>query len=261
MRDLSFPLYTVLGICGLFSFYMLYKSYQQVEPYEGEEAYTVVIVEPRASMQNALEFIIHNTLDNLASNWTVFVFPGKENTSAVQAFIDSLPPEKKLRVEVKDIGLTSLTIAEYNDLMMNTRLLDLIPTEVFLIVQTDSMICSPGKDLIHKFIQYDYSGAPWIHNEVGNGGFSLRRKSKMLEILNVCSKYYGGGMTHNEDGYFSGGCNNIKVNKPSVEEAQEFSVEQIYTGKQMFGIHKAWGYVSKDLDAVCPGYSTLRSFN
>jgi hypothetical protein len=240
---------------------VLYKNYKQIESYQGEEAYTVVIVEPRASMQKALEFIIHNTLDNLASNWTVFIFPGQENILAVQTFINSLPPEKKLRVEVKDIGLTSLTIAQYNELMMSTRLLDHIPTEVFLVVQTDSMICSPGKDLVYKFIQYDYSGAPWFHNEVGNGGFSLRRKSKMLEVLNSCSKYYGDGATHNEDGYFSRGCDNVQVSKASVEDAQEFSVEQVYRGKQMFGIHKAWAYVSTDLDAVCPGYATLRSLN
>jgi len=261
MKYSTLPLYSILGICGLASFYMLYKSYKQIEPYQGDEAYTIVLVEPRASMQNALEFVVQNSLDNLPSNWTLYIFPGKENIFAVQRFVSSLPPEKQSRVEVKDIGLTSMTIREYNELMMSTRLLDLIPTEKFLVVQTDSMICSPGKDLINKFTKYDYVGAPWPDDGVGNGGFSLRRKSKMLEILDNCSKYYVGDMLHNEDGYFSGACNNIEMNKPSAQDAQEFSVETVYTGKQMFAIHKPWAYISKDLDAVCPGYSTLKSFN
>jgi hypothetical protein len=240
---------------------MLYKAYQQVEPYEGGEAYSIVLVEPRASMQKALEFVAQNSLDNLPSNWTLYIFPGQENIFAVQRFVSSLPPEKQSRVEVKDIGLTSMTMRQYNELMMSTRLLDMIPTEVFLVIQTDSMICSPGKELINKFVKYDYVGAPWLDNRVGNGGFSLRRKSKMLEILDNCSKYYAGDMLHNEDGYFSGACNDITMNKPSAEDAQEFSVETVYTGKQMFALHKAWVYISTDLEEACPGYTTLRSFN
>lgn len=246
---------------------MLYISYKSIESYESQEAHTVVLIEPRVSMQGALEFVVQNTLDNLPSNWTIFIFPGEENKSSVQAFVNSLPPEAQSRIQVKDIGLSSMTMRQYNELMMSTRILDMIPTEVFLVVQTDSMICSPGKNLINKSLHYDYVGAPWHESHggegglVGNGGFSLRRKSKMLEILNSCSKYYAGDMLHNEDGFFSGGCNSIQLNKPSAEEAEEFSVETRYKGKQMFGIHKAWMYVSHDLESVCPGYNRLKSLN
>jgi hypothetical protein len=246
---------------------MLYISCKSIESYESQEACTVVLIEPRASMQGALEFVVQNILENLPSNWTIFIFPGEENKSSVQGFVNSLPPEAQSRIQVKDIVLSSMTMRQYNELMMSTRILDIIPTEVFLVVQTDSMICSPGKNLINKFLEYDYVGAPWNANAVGegglvgNGGFSLRRKSKMLEILNSCSKYYAGDMLHNEDGFFSGGCGPVQLHKPSAEEAEEFSVETRYTGKQMFGIHKAWMYISYDLESVCPGYNRLKSLN
>ena len=149
--------------------------------------------------------------------------------------------------------------------MISRRLLDKIPTEVFLIVQTDSMICSGGKNILDKFVKkkYDYVGAPWKDlNDLGNGGFSLRRKSMMLKILGKCSKKTPEGVDHNEDGFFSGGCEGARPKKPSPEEAEEFSVETIYSGKQPFGIHKAWHHMpSEDLEKKCLGYNTIRGLN
>ena len=151
--------------------------------------------------------------------------------------------------------------------MMSRRILDEIPTEIFLVVQTDSMICKSGKDIIKRFIEkkYDYVGAPWKGtNAVGNGGFSLRRKSMMLKILEKCSKKTKEGGDHNEDGFFSGGCEGTTPLKPSPEEAEIFSVETIYNGKPPFGIHKAWSHMpenSETLEKVCRGYTGLRDLN
>ena len=47
-----------------------------------------------------------------------------------------------------------------------------------------------NKDIINDFLEYDYVGAPWIITAytftkncsyIGNGGFSLRRKSKIAK--------------------------------------------------------------------------------
>lgn len=87
----------------------------------------------------------------------------------------------------------------------------------------------------------------------------MRRKSKMLEILGECPR-----MNNNEDTYFSSGCNDIQVSKPSAEEAQKFSVETIYEGKQMFGVHRTWVYQSQsldDLESKCPGFKNIRDLN
>jgi hypothetical protein len=54
-----------------------------------------------------------------------------------------------------------------------------------LIFQLDTLLSEQYKNNIYNFLDYDYVGAPWAFNhKVGNGGLSLRKKSKMLEILN-----------------------------------------------------------------------------
>ena len=96
-------------------------------------------------------------------------------------------------------------------------------------------------------MQYDYVGAPWKEiNTVGNGGLSLRRKSKMLEILDKCE--YKNNI--NEDIYFSFACDGVTLNKPEYETSKQFSVETIYNDKS-FGVHKPWLYNSpQDLDKI-----------
>jgi hypothetical protein len=208
----------------------------------------------------AVEFIINNVLDNLSESWKMIVFPGKDNIEDVKNSVKSLDSAKQSRVSIKDLDIKNMDIDAYNSLMMSRRILDEIPTEVFMVVQTDSLICRGNTGLLDKFMKYDYVGAPWKgHNSVGNGGFSLRRKTKMLEVLDNCPK-----LNHNEDGFFSAGCEGHTVFKPSAEEAEEFSVETIFNGKAPFGIHKAWHHLpdkTTELDAKCPAYSILRDLN
>lgn len=226
----------------------------------GGESYTAIIIEPRKSMQGPLEFVVNNILDNLPLSWKIIVFSSVENINDVKAFIDKLPRDKKSRVTTKDIGLKSMNTEQYNGIMMSRRVLDEIPTEVFLVVQTDSLICKTGVHLLEKFMKYDYVGAPWKDRDaIGNGGFSLRRKSKMLDIVEKCPT-----LNHNEDGFFSGGCEGAIPSKPTPEEAEEFSVETIFNGKQPFGIHKAWYHMpdkSSELEEKCPGYTALQKLN
>jgi hypothetical protein len=223
---------------------------------------TAVIIEPRAAKQPALEFVIRNVVDNLPTNWNVLIFHGVENKEATTKFLESLSDTEKSRVSTKDIGLSNMDTNTYNSLMMSDRLLDAIPTELFLIIQTDSMICSRGKGLLEEFLKYDYVGAPWGGRgwkAVGNGGFSLRRKSVMRKLLEKCDRG-----VKNEDGFFAEGCEDAVANRPSPEEAEKFSVESIFNGQQPFGLHKAWHYLRDKtdiLDGMCPGYKKLVELN
>jgi len=208
-------------------------------------------------MQKALEFVVNNLLENLPEPWNIIIFPGSENMGEVKKFVQSSDTS---RLSMKDVGITSMDMSAYNKLMMSRTILDEIPTDMFLVVQTDSLICRGGSDLLSKFMKYDYVGAPWKdRNALGNGGFSLRRKSKMLEILEKCPT-----LNHNEDGFFSGGCEGAVPLKPTPEEAEEFSIETIFNGKQPFGIHKAWHHMpenSSKLEEMCLGYNRLRGLN
>ena len=108
-----------------------------------------------------------------------------------------------------------------------------IPAELILVFQADSLLCDSTPWTIHDFLAYDYVGSPWRQEECppdndrsisicyndyiemvrkagflahegyklptgqgGNGGLSLRRRSKMLEITSNCR--YAASMEWNE---------------------------------------------------------------
>ena len=150
-----------------------------------------------------------------------------------------------------NLGVANLLYNQYNELFFNPAFYDYIPTETFLVFQTDSMILPENKNKIYNYLNYDYVGAPWGMNLLylnGNGGLSLRKKSKMLELLSYYSPYLRMpkiGMCYNEDIYFSGiFFPNISMNKANFKEACNFSVESVCEdcGTHPFGIHKVWRY-------------------
>jgi len=201
--------------------------------------YTAVIVEPR--QHKALSYVLKNFLSNLSIDWNIIIMHGNKNKEFVDNIIKNDLYMFKYRVTTINLNVDNLTINEYNNLLKSKNFYNNIPTETFLIFQTDSIICEENKYLINKFLKYDYVGAPLgnVNGEVGNGGLSLRKKSKMLEIIDNCPP-----TGKNEDVYFSfHSC--VDVYRPTTEEAKKFSIENMYSDKS-FGIHKSWVYLSKD---------------
>jgi hypothetical protein len=235
-----------------------------------ENKYTAIIIEPRK--HNALEFVLNNFLENLDDNWNIIIYHGNKNVEFVNTIIDTKLKKYKKRISLINLKVDNLSISDYNNLMMSEKFITDIPSEMFLIFQTDTMICEEHKHLIYNYMNYDYVGSPWsidylspvsnINNDklslsskyVGNGGLSLRRKSKMIEIAKKCK-----ASSINEDEYFSYGCNGININKPSLEDAMKFSIETVYSNKS-FGIHKAWEYVNVK-ESQCKNYNKLVKLN
>jgi hypothetical protein len=204
-------------------------------------------------------FVLSNFLKNLSDEWNFVIFHGTTNTDFIVNILDNVIPEHKNRFKLEDLNVENLNIDDYNKLLFSHHFYDKIPTEMFLIFQTDTFICKQFKDNIYNYMSYDYVGAPWRDRpwfqhdgvngcseiNVGNGGLSLRRKSKMLEILNNC-RYHD----MYEDVFFSQlycDCDSkIELNKPTVEEAKKFSIETTYS-PESFGVHKSWEYVREDL--------------
>ena len=168
-------------------------------------SYTAIIIEPRR--HPALEFVLINFLENLNNEWNIIIYYGNNNIDFLKNIIDTKLNKYINRITTINLNVNNLTLQDYNNLMINTQFINSIPTEIFLIFQTDSMICDTNKDLIYNFLEYDYVGAPWSEGGVGNGGLSLRRKSKILEIIKNCPYNIGDP----EDKYFSRGCNNIYI--------------------------------------------------
>jgi hypothetical protein len=211
------------------------------------EKYTAIIIEPRK--HRALEFVLRNALDNLNPRWSIQVFHGTENEVWLKELLEKSFQEDLPRITLKNLGVANLgTSQEYSKVLASREFIEAIPTETFLVFQTDSMINPAQKGLIDKFIHYDYVGAPWQSSilAVGNGGFSLRKRSTMLRIIDTL----GPIKNINEDVYFSTGCLILKANVPTREQAKEFSIETLYH-THSFGLHRAWAYHTDKLEELC----------
>lgn len=231
--------------------------------------YTAIIVEPRK--HKALEFVLNNFLENLDNKWSIIIIHGNNNSFYLKNIIEKRLYSYKNRIHTINMNVDNLSVKEYSELFFNSKFYDYIPTETFLVFQTDSMILKENRDKLYNFIDYDYVGAPWVESAygpigLGNGGLSLRKKSKMIELLKykeiaktkkLDNKY---GEYPPEDrffcGYYTDHIYNIK--KPSVDEATNFSVETIYNNKP-FGIHKCWNNLSpNELNKLVSHYPEIK---
>ncbi|KAH0605349.1 uncharacterized protein H6S33_004571 [Morchella sextelata] len=63
--------------------------------------------------------------------------------------------------------------------------------EWVLVFQSDSILCANSGVSLDEWLLYDWVGAPWNINDAygGNGGLSLRRVSRILQILRTQRRY------------------------------------------------------------------------
>jgi hypothetical protein len=209
--------------------------------------HTAVIIEPRA--HPALPFVLQNAC-TLPPTWSILVIHGRGNLAAVQAAIDATGAPQRFLAPI-GLGVDNLTRVQYNALLTSAAFYRGLPTEMILIFQTDTLFVEPA--LLDAFMDFDYVGAPWKNGKVGNGGLSLRRRSKMIEIcerirpheclqdllslpiLEECTdiKNALAAMTPeqqteemNEDIFFSFQ-RAVPIRIPTWEQARTFSVEEI----------------------------------
>jgi hypothetical protein len=139
----------------------------------------------------------------------------------------------------------------YSDLLTSLEFWNLLVGEKILIHQEDSCIF---KTNVEDFLKYDYIGAPWdfisskvwlinsnIHVPVGNGGFSLRTKQIMVDIIHKASTRY---IHDSEDVYFSKFMQRFNIgNLPDPATAFKFSSEKL-VNKNSFGGHDFFNFES-----------------
>lgn len=165
----------------MFHNHPLIKEYIDKHKYNiGEYDYpsdkVAVIVETRKLPH--LRWVINNIQHH--TGWRVIFYCSEESKLYI--------PNVELRV-IDDL--------DYNSLLKSIEFWESFEEEHILIFQSDSFMLESNIDF---FLQFDYIGAPWnwsydpnfkdprypdlsIFKNGGNGGFSLRKKSKMIEIL------------------------------------------------------------------------------
>lgn len=227
--------------------------------------YTAVIIEPRK--HKALEFVLRNFIENLSDEWKILIFHGRQNKEFIQEIILRNNFENRIDKLIQ-LDVDNLTIKQYNLILINQNFYKCILTEMMLIFQTDTMILKENKELINNFLEYDYVGSPWENVKmVGNGGLSLRRKSKMIEIC----EYYMEMMKdkkvkeemmkfldeNNEDVMISLQ-KTIYINTPIFKDAVYFGMETIYNDKS-FGIHCIWKhFTEEEMTKILKNYPEIK---
>ncbi|CAF0985421.1 unnamed protein product [Adineta steineri] len=200
---------------------------------------------------------ILNVLMHIPNTWPVQIIHGTSNyeyliqSNDLKPYIDN---GRIILTKLFDEKLFSLP----NKLFTAIQFYELIPGEKILIFQLDSLFCSNSPHKITDYLQYDYIGAPWgitsKSGMVGNSGFSLRTRSKTIELLT--SHPYD--LSTNEDLWFAGNYHLVNANIPTTEIAATFSVETQYYPKPL-GVHMPGNYLNmKDYTNLCIQCPELR---
>lgn len=216
-----------------------------------KSSFNAVLIEFRPLIN--LEFVIKNCMIKLGDKFCYTVICGHQNYQLMKSI--NLRLKGKLNIIKYDVY--NITFDEYNNLLYSKEFWESLDGEKILIYQEDSCIF---KTNIMEFKDFDFIGAPWPkrqaenpHN-VGNGGLSLRTKSKILQVINTSIDIEKIRISKNtyeymkntglknipEDIYY---CNSlIYYNIGTVADfdtAKEFSQELIYSNDP-FGGHNWW---------------------
>ncbi len=199
--------------------------------------------------------VVHNVNQHIPSTWPIQIFHGKENqefikNSTLAPLLASGKAFLTLMDEVYDRART-------DRLLTDPRFWQRVRGEKILFFQIDSAMCSTSPHKITDFLQYDYIGAPWDLSilpfdhryRVGNGGFSLRTRSKILALLALVP--YDPKMP--EDVWYAGNLHKVNGSIPTLEIAKTFSVESLYYERPL-GVHRfPWHCQFRaDLARTCP---------
>jgi hypothetical protein len=205
--------------------------------------------------------VVRNVNDNIPSSWPIQIFHGKENEHFIRN--STLSP-------LIASGKVFLTLMEElygrnrtNELLTTPAFWKRVRGEKILLFQIDSAMCSNSPHKITDFLQYDYIGAPWNTSWfsfdkkylVGNGGFSLRTRSKILALLALVP--YTRRMP--EDVWYAQNMHRVNGSIPPVEIAKKFAVESVYYDRPL-GVHRL-GWVpefSTELARTCPESVLIR---
>lgn len=175
------------------------------------------------------------------------IIPENITTSFYERYSDFIDIQK-----VSTEWLDSLR--SYNEMCCTTEFYDMFSDyEYILICQTDVFIF---KDELDYFMElgYDWYGAPWPHlkDKVGNGGLSLRKVSKMREIVEK-NKFNHKSIGGSEDTWFCINHEN-ELNICPLDVACNFSLENIkdeylgYVNDLPMGLHSKYTYHLWDED-------------
>jgi hypothetical protein len=183
--------------------------------------YNSIIIENRIVinfeqiLKNHIYFLNKNNKD---IKWGLQIFHSGSNENFIRNIVDSWENVVLTKLDIEDIDKKSHT-----ELLKSVEFWELVEGETVLNFQIDSLLL---RELSDDFLQYDFIGAPWSKSKegkfIGNGGLSIRKKSKTIEYL----KKYEIEKDVWEDIFFVKYLQDNQL--PDILTAMEFSVEDIF---------------------------------
>jgi hypothetical protein len=201
-----------------------------------------------------LEFLLKNTIIKMPNDWNHTIVCGSNNVELMKNISSKICKNTPSKINIIMLPIENLTRDAYCELLTSEHFWNYFQGEHILLYQEDSILFHGNID---PFLKYDYIGAPWFKKQddnshhVGNGGFSLRSKSAMINVIKCNKPLIIGNSTKNymktsnlkcipEDVYFSKSLIDFKLgNVASYDEALQFSQETII-GKNPLGGHAYW---------------------
>lgn len=184
-------------------------------------SYNSIIIENRVVinfeqiLKNHIYFLNKNNSD---VKWGLQIFHSESNENFIRNIVGSWENVVMTKLDIENIDKKSHT-----ELLKSLKFWELVEGETILNFQIDSMML---RNLPDNFLQYDFIGAPWSKTKegkfVGNGGLSIRKKSKIIEYLKTHEPEEGVW----EDIFFVKYLQDNQL--PDILTAMKFSVEDIF---------------------------------
>jgi len=243
----SDSIYSFRLLCFKMNYFM---KYAVLPKFKKTSLYEAVFIEFRDFPH--IEFQIRNAIMKLGTRWSHTIICGNLNHNLIVNICKRISSN----INIIKIDVDNMSQSDYSKFLTTKEFWNLLKGEKILIYQEDSIIF---KNNINDFLEYDFIGAPFLKssndtpNCVGNGGLSLRTKSKMIEVTRKFSakeyKYNSSTLEYMnyvdlefppEDVYFSKCMQEHSVGVvANWDIAHNFSSEIVFN-KNSFGAHKCW---------------------
>lgn len=183
--------------------------------------------------------VVHNVNHYIPSAWPILIFHGNDNQEFIRnsTLAPLITSGKVFLTLMNEVYAKNRT----NDLLTNQSFWQQVRGEKILFFQIDSIMCSNSPHKMTDYLQYDYIGAPWHPSWfsysktdlVGNGGFSLRSRSKMLDLLALLP--YDRKVP--EDVWYGLNLRRVNGSVAPINVAKTFAVESVYYERPL-GVHR-----------------------
>jgi hypothetical protein len=225
---------------------------------ELDNNYESVLIEFRVIPN--LEFLIRNNIIKLGEKWSHTVICGNINYEYVKSLCKTISENIKIiKLDYNNIGQS-----EYSKILSSIEFWNLLVGEKILIYQEDSCLF---KYNISDFLEWDYIGAPWTisHNDnsylVGNGGFSLRTKQIMIDVINTISiidtKFNSSTIQYMKNTGQNIGPEDVYFTKNMIE----FNIGRLADWNTAFKFSSEWVHNPDSLGGHCFWYSNKNWLN